>query len=256
MSIRSAFFALLVAGALTPTSPSAAQVTACPGTTQAKTCVFGFSKNICKLSTGAGSWSTVGCTAPPVTAGCRSLAGRSVALSGPITNNGQTCNSPGACPVGPGQCDELPLPPSTIVATIDLNAQRSNCCPGRGSWGGKWSVIDNATGVTLVSGRLDSTMGVGTHRATNCAATGCSKTCERCYDATFDAATSTWRLASEGFVTGTVAMAPFTGCVVRASFQGDWTANGDAAGPLGPLATTAPWSFCGTIDGVVECPCS
>lgn len=44
----------------------------------------------------------------------------------------------------------------------------------------------------------------------------------------------------------------FKGCQIRWSFQGEFTARETVNGPTAP---SDQWKFCGTVNGVLECPC-
>jgi hypothetical protein len=99
------------------------------------------------------------------------------------------------------------------------------------------------------SGNLYATLGVGTHRL-NCLEK-CGKNCEPCYDATFDSVAKAWKIHTEGILDGRFASKAHGNCHLRWSFQGTFTAPGNASSPGG-----GPWAFCGAIDGVLECPCS
>jgi hypothetical protein len=240
-----------VANATPPTASSAPTAAALSivGPHVVPICVLGFSKDVCGGSLASGIWTQPVCTVP---GNCQTLQGQGAKLSLPVNSNTAACNTaPSICAVG--RCDEASSIVGRLEAQIDLNAQRRACCPGRGSWGGDFSITD-PLGVLTVRGNMQSSLGVGTHRATTtCTGTTCTGlNCERCYDARFDPTTSLWSLASEGFMEGEVLAGQHAGCRLRASYQGRFTANGDANGPLAPAPS---WSFCGNIDGVLECPC-
>jgi hypothetical protein len=214
----------------------------CDGPVDTDLCIWGFSKSWCG-SVSDGDWGVFNCS---------DCIGREVLKGFSAQFDGQLVPGTGQC-VGPtgkiGYCDDGEYLNGTLRVDALLNSVRGITCPGRGSWGGTWTLFD---GSLLAQGRMDATLGVGTHRPSECGS--CGTNCEGCYDATFDGAV-TWTLGTEGFMQGEVLVGDYAGCRIRASFQGDMDANGDLAGPL-PLPPSGIWGdFCMTIDGVLECPC-
>ncbi|MEE8587431.1 MAG: hypothetical protein V3T83_21545, partial [Acidobacteriota bacterium] len=115
---------------------------------------------------------------------------------------------------------------------------------------GTFRLLDEPTQtILLASGMIEGTLGVGTHRA-NQGEPGAD--CEECHAARFDSFLNAWLIHSEGFIRGNVLQGPHAGCELRASFQGEFTANGDASGPQAPNYS---WGFEGKADGVLLCPC-
>lgn len=206
-------------------------------------CVVGFSKDFCSLRLNSGTWNNYSCTVPDVTS-CRTLSGIAASAGGFFVGHGGTCE-PGV------PCDEAPELDGRFEAVVDVHARRNAPCPSRGAWGGTFQLLDADTySVLLASGTIDGTLGVGTHRV-GCGEQ-CGPNCEGCHVARWDPLFSVWYLHSEGFIQGTVHEGPHAGCELRASFQGEFTADGDRFGPLPPNYN---WGFCGTADGVLLCPC-
>ncbi len=198
-----------------------------------RVCVIGVSKQMCAMRLFGGNWGPYTCS---LSGGqCQTLTGVGATFSGPITNGaGSSCNE---------VAQEWQL-----TATVDVNSRGDQPMPARGSIVGRFQLTDPNLGTLLASGDLYSTLGVGTHRPGICG-DACGKDCEGCYDASFDGV-STWVIGSEGMIVGEFVAGRYAGCRIRWSYQGDFTALGDAYGPSGP-----GWGFCGNLDGVIECPC-
>lgn len=199
-----------------------------------RVCVVGVSKQMCAMRLFGGNWGPYLCTGSGGNQ-CQSLAGLGATFSGPITNQ------PGST------CDEA-ASEWQLTATVDVNVRRDQPQPARGSLVGRFQLTDPVLGTLLAQGDLYSTLGVGTHRTGICG-DACGKDCESCYDATYDGV-STWVIGSEGMIVGEFVAGRYAGCRIRWSYQGDFTALGDADGPTGPA-----WGLCGNLDGVLECPC-
>jgi hypothetical protein len=232
-------FALLFAG-------TAAQAQA-PAESPA-VCLYAFSKNLCSSALSGGTWGLPFCTTGSGGTGCNNLVGTGVNFRGPLTNHGGRC---GDDPTALAPCDEAPDFIGTLVADVDVRTQRHTPCKARGSWEGAFRLVD-VLGVSFASGNLVATMGMGTHRKTECTGASCSQDCETCHDAKVISHAYDWQIGSEGTLKGRVQSGKYAGCSFTASFQGDFTANGDSRGPQTPNTT---WPYCGTLEGVLECPC-
>ena len=234
--------ALLSGCALLSAGPAVAQ-------TAAPICLYAFSKNLCSASLSGGSWGLPICTIGGQ--GCNNLQGAGATFRGPITSHGGRC---GEDPSSLAPCDEAPDFLGTLVAEVDVRTQRHTPCKARGSWEGPFRLVDTA-GVSFASGSLVATMGMGTHRKTECLSTvaGCGRDCETCHDARVISHAYDWQIGTEGTLRGRVQSGRYAGCTFTASFQGDFTANGDSRGPQTP---NSDWRYCGTLEGVLECPCS
>lgn len=200
-----------------------------------RVCVVTVSKEMCGVRIVGGNWGPYVCTGPDQNL-CETLTGLGASASGFLAAAGSTC-------------DEV-LEDWNLTATVDVNARRRSVSPGVGSWTGTFQLADPISGAVVGQGRLDGTLGVGTHRPVCGGA--CGRDCEKCYDASFEPAFSAWTIASEGFMSGEIVVGRYAGCSIRWSFQGDFTTQGDALGPLPPNYS---WGFCGNVDGVLECPC-
>jgi len=210
-------------------------------------CLYAFSKNLCSASLSGGTWGLPFCTTGGGT-GCNNLFGNSAAFRGPLTNHGGRC---GEDPLALAPCDEAPDFIGTLDATVDVRTQRHTPCKARGSWDGSFRLID-PTGVAFANGNLVATMGMGTHRKSECTGPSCGHQCESCHDAQVVSHNYDWQIGSEGTLKGRVLAGRYAGCTFTASFQGDFTANGDSRGPQTP---NSDWRYCGTLEGVLECPC-
>jgi hypothetical protein len=230
----------LVSFALLSAIPVAAQ-------TDAPICLYAFSKNLCSASLSGGTWGLPFCTTGGGT-GCNNLFGTDAGFNGPLTNNNGLC---GDDPLSQVPCDEAPDFLGRLVAEVDVRTQRHTSCKARGSWEGTFRLVDNA-GASFASGNLVGTLGMGTHRRTSCTSASCSQDCETCHDARVISHNYDWEIGSEGTLRGRVASGKYAGCTFTASFQGDFTANGDSRGPQTP---NPAWRYCGTLEGVLECPC-
>lgn len=241
VSIGFAFCALVVAQPALAGGPQ--------GPITDNVCIYGFSKSWCDGSVRGGDWDVFTCPDCPDRA---VLKGFGALFDGQLTAGTGTCMGPDG---QRGACDDAKDLAGALRATVDFNALRGAACPGRGSWGGTWTLFDGTVFPPLrATGRIDATVGVGTHRVNECQFASCGPNCELCYNATFTDATSIWVLHNEGFLEGEVLAGHFEGCRIRASLQGKVEANGDVFGPLPP---NDEWfNSCFTLDGVLECPCS
>ena len=234
--------ALLSGGALLAAGPAVAQTAAPP------ICLYAFSKNLCSASLSGGTWGIPICTTGGT--GCSNLQGHDATFSGPVTSHGGRCGED-LSSLAP--CDEAPDFLGQLVAEVDVRTQRHTPCKARGSWEGPFRLVDPA-GVAFASGNLVATMGMGTHRKTDCPLTAadCGRDCETCHDARVVSHAFDWQIGTEGTLKGRVQSGRYAGCTFTASFQGDFTANGDSRGPQTP---NLAWRYCGTLEGVLECPC-
>lgn len=199
-------------------------------------CVIGFSKDFGALRLNLGTWTEDSCLLP--VGSCETLSGRAANAGGFFVSDGATCHN--------GLCDEAPDLDGRFEAIVDVDVRLQDACPVRGSWGGTFRLLDPLTyTVLLASGTIDGTLGVGTHREE-------TNQCEGCSVARFETQYSRWYFHSEGFIDGKVVEGPHAGCEMRISFQGEFNANGDAAGPQPPNYN---WGFEGKADGVLLCPC-
>ncbi|HEX7185212.1 MAG TPA: hypothetical protein VF756_25530 [Thermoanaerobaculia bacterium] len=206
-------------------------------------CLYAFSKDLCSAGLFDGVWGLPVCATGGGT-GCNNLVGNDATFRGPLTNSSGLCGDPLV------PCDEAPDFIGQLVAMVDVRTQRHTPCKARGSWEGPFRLLDS-TGAVFAGGDLVATLGMGTHRQA-CHSTTCSKDCETCHDARIISHTADWQIGSEGTLKGSVIAGRYAGCTFTASFQGDFTANGDTRGPLAPADV---WKYCGTIEGVLECPC-
>lgn len=229
---------LFIAIAWLAALPAAAQIQPAP------VCLYAFSKDLCNANLTGPNWSLPICTVGGGI-GCNNLVGLDATFRGPITATAGVCGD-FIDPLVP--CDEAPSFGGELVATVGVRTQRHTNCKARGSWDGSFRIVSH--GVSIATGNLVATMGMGTHREA-CENASCSQRCEVCHDARFNG--TGWDIGSEGTLKGRVQAGPYAGCSFTASFQGDFAANGDTRGPLAPLPA---WSFCGTLEGVLECPCT
>ncbi len=199
-----------------------------------RVCVIGVSKEMCGVRLSGGNWGPYICSDPDFNQ-CQTLTGLGANVTGFMGGAGSTCDE---------------VPDWNLTAVVDVNARRQLPMPGRGSWTGSYQLTDTVSGAVVATGRLNGTLGVGTHRPVCGGA--CGKDCERCHDAQPDPTQTVWTLGSEGFMDGEFTAGRYRGCHIRWSFQGDFTTQGDANGPLQPNYS---WGFCGNVDGVIECPC-
>jgi hypothetical protein len=209
-------------------------------------CLYAFSKNLCSASLSGGTWGLPFCSFGG--AGCNNLFGDGADFLGRLTSNNGVCgeDSPFQVP-----CDEAPDFVGTLSADVDVRTQRHTSCKARGSWEGGFKIADS-NGTSFAGGDLVATLGMGTHRRTNCPNGSCSQDCETCHDARVITHNFDWEIGTEGTLRGRVESGRYAGCTLTASFQGDFVANGDSRGPQVPNPS---WKFCGTVEGVLECPC-
>ena len=197
-------------------------------------CIVGVSKNLCEGGLSGGNWTPLQCTGPKEIK-CSTLMGIGVAFASPVQTNANPC-------------DEAKELDGNLRTVINVNLRQHPKLLEEGSFEGKFDLIQQ--GGIIAQGRINATLGVGTHRP---ACNGkCGKDCERCYAASFDTLKKVWNIHSEGFMDGQVTAGVFKGCRIRWSFQGQFTAKG---GPKGPTPPGEGWRFCGNVDGVLECPC-
>jgi hypothetical protein len=195
-------------------------------------CVRGFSKLV--EGTLSGPWTTGGC-ADGICRTAQSEAG----LVWSVKNNPSLCD-----PTAGATCDESPLLEGRLTAKVKVNVRGQRPCPYRGAYEGVVELRD-VTGVLAGTGRLQATLGVGTHQKP-CVGATCPARCETCYDVNY--ALNSWRFGTEGLIDVPITAGRYAGCRVRASLQGDFQ-----TGWGGPFAT--PWQSKGNLDGVLECPC-
>lgn len=197
-------------------------------------CIVSVSKDLCKSSMSGGNWKAVQCVGPK-NVKCTTLGGTGVAFASTVKTN--------------PQCDEAKELDGNLRTVINIDVRKHGPFQSQGDYEGKFDLIRN--GQIIASGRLLATLAAGTHRK---ACDGkCGKECEKCYDASFNTATKTWTIGTEGIMDGRVSAGVFKDCKLRWSFQGNFTAKGDKSGPVD--AFTSSWEFCGNLDGVLECPC-
>jgi hypothetical protein len=211
----------------------------------APTCVIAFSKDLCSAALSGGTWAIPPCVFGATS--CNHLLGNDATFSGPLTSSSGRCGEDFSNLV---PCDEAPHFTGTLVATVDVRTQRHTSCKARGSWDGPFRLLDS-DGVAFATGDLVATMGMGTHREA-CDNDSCSKTCETCHDARVISHAYDWQIGTEGTLNGRVLSGRYAGCTFIASFQGDFTANGDSRGPQVP---DPRWGHCGTLEGALSCPC-
>jgi hypothetical protein len=199
-----------------------------------KVCIVSVSKDLCKSSMSGGNWSPVQCVGPK-NVKCTTLGGTGVAFASTVKTA--------------GTCDEAKELDGNLRTVINIDVRKHAPFNSQGSYEGKFDLIQS--GQIIASGSLSATLAAGTHRL---ACEGkCGKECEKCYDASFNTATKTWTIGTEGIMDGRVSQGVFKGCKIRWSFQGKFTAKGDKNGPIDTV--TNSWPFCGNLDGVLECPC-
>ncbi len=211
-------------------------------------CLEGVSKDLCQGKLVGGQWTLTQC-AQPGQPTCVTLVGKGAILTVSVRKNPGQC-SPEAL------CDETVDLDGTLRALLDFRLRRDNPCAVRGSWGGTTQVI-GSPGLPVIQGQLRGTVGVGSHRMAFCdTAAPCGRDCETCYEAFFEPAIGRWRIHVEAHLRGRIVNGIHKGCMVSVSLQGYFTAPGDPLGPIPPTAGASPWEFCGTADGVLECPCA
>ena len=246
--LRPLVTAALLTGLALLAIPALAQVEPAPPT-PAPLCIYPFSKNLCTGELARGTWGLPVCDTA-TGAGCNNLVGVGASFQAPLTTSGGLCGDPTGHLV---PCDTAEDFTGLLVAEVDVRAQRHVTCKARGSWDGTFRIVDPVSGTNIARGDLVATLGMGTHRRAECHGGSCGEDCEGCHDVRYNpAAFLPWHIGSEGTLKGRVLFGRYAGCTFTASFQGDFDANGDSRGPLAPLGG---WPFCGTLEGVLECPC-
>lgn len=219
-------------------------------------CQKGFSKNMCNGLLRGGFWTTQTCT-DSTGYTCATLVGTNVSFVANILSNPDPCN-PGI----PGSCDETQDLFGPMNARWNVRIRQDGQCNPRGCWAAKWTWLAPVNPPFIqAGGGMNGTLGVGTHRPTLCinsdgTSTQCGRDCETCFAAFFDPAIDQWKIHFEGCMNGQITAGPRKGCRICATLMGDFVAVGNQNGPLPPVAPLPPWTFCGTIDGVLECPCT
>jgi hypothetical protein len=203
--------------------------------TAAPICVVGVSKSVC-TGTLTGSWAPSSCKLGGTA--CTTATANQLSLHANVNP-------------GDPSCDETPDLSGQVLnaffPTASLRLQGPD--PVRGSLVGKFSIL-NVGGNPIANGSLEATLGVGTHRQA-CKGECSLPSCEKCYAATFNPSSQAWQIHTEGFLQGQFVAGPHKGCSIRWSLAGTFTAKGTQKMP----DPKAPWSFCGNLDGVLECPC-
>ena len=208
-------------------------------------CLHAFSKDMCGARLFGGSWGVPACSGP-VGPNCTNLIGDDASFQGSWTSSAGACGDAVEVP-----CDEAPEFGDLFFAQVDLRSQRHTSCKARGSYDGAFRIVDSATGSSFASGDLVASLGVGTHRDT-CFGECKTGVCEECHDAQVIDFQFNWQIGTEGTLRGEVFSGQYAGCTFTASYQGNFIANGDSRGPQIPDPL---WSFCGSIEGVLECRC-
>jgi hypothetical protein len=210
-------------------------LSAAPAIVAQPTCVYGVSKSLCKARLEA-NWPVLSCGANATGTGCTTANAHQASLMGLISPGDPTC-------------DEVPdLDGDTLSASLAGTLRLQLPKPYRGALVGRFSILQGA--MAVAAGTFDGTLGVGTHHPAHCECTSGSS-CEPCDLATYNPSSQTWSIHSEGFLEGSFTAGARQGCKLHWSYAGTFTAPGTEKGPL----LTAPWDFCGTVDGVLECPC-
>jgi hypothetical protein len=204
-------------------------------------CLLGFSKDYCNGSVVPGAQSLLNCITPIPEGTCRTLK-----LAGEYTIN--LASSGLACGHSSDEgCDETIDGRLRVGSTFLIRLQ--DHCPYRGCWSGRATFAGSDNSV--YTGTLLGTMGVGTHRsggpASTCAVQPGTRDCEKCYDASFDPLTSTWRIGYEAVFQGERSDV-VTGQQLCFSLSGDFFIPGTLLG--GPLWGANTWRVNGTADGV------
>ncbi len=218
-------------------------------------CLLGFSKNLCGGELRGGLWRVQTCNRPDGVP-CSTLVGVGVPLRLNVRLNDDACDLPGPATI---TCDETPDLRGLLAANLNIRIRLQDPCAVRGAFSGSFTWSHDTLPFVLARGRLQGTLGVGTHRPALCpdptgAPAECGPACESCRMAEFDSRTGTWRIHVEGSLVGTVQAGPHRGCRISATIQGVIEAPGGPDGPK-PPGPNGTWRFCGTADGVLECVC-
>lgn len=206
-------------------------------------CVQGFSKDYCNGQMQPGFLDPIACPSPTPEGSCRTLTIKQATFGISVVSNTAPCGA-----TSHTKCDESLNGRLKVASNFIIRLQEN--CPYRGCWDGtaaEFTFADNS----VYRGVLLGTIGVGTHRPMTglqiCAAIPPSdRTCERCYDVSFDGNTSQWRIGYEATFHGTRADAD-TGQELCFSLSGDFLITGTAT--TGPDFSTV-WRAVGTADGI------
>lgn len=197
-------------------------------------CLIGVSKDLCGGALSGGHWAPLQCNNPQGLK-CSTLTGTGVAFGAPIKNTSLPC-------------DEAKNLNGNLRFVISTEVRLQPPLVAEGAFQGSFDLLQN--GGIVAQGRINATLGVGTHRP---ACDGkCGKDCEKCYAASFNPSAKAWTIHTEGFMDGQVNTGVYKGCRIRWSFEGSFNARGDEKGPTPP---GEGWKLCGNVDGVLECPC-
>lgn len=230
------------------TSESSPVVEAAPAPIE-PSCIIGFSKNLCNGKLASGKWDITKC------GDCINLVGVDAKLEVNVQHNTDPCSETSVIP-----CDETTGLGErlTLSALGEFHLRLNGPCFGRGWWQAPWTLQN--PGGQIATGWLDGTMGTGTHRVPACISPSpgqrCGDKCESCYMTEVDISSipGRWFIHFEGSMVGTVLEGVHAGCLVRVTIQGYFTAPTGYDGlPIPPSETE--WTFCGTADGVLDCPC-
>src|SRR4030095_2909355 len=175
-------------------------------------CIVGVSKNLCGGALSGGNWFPLKCTGPKQVK-CSTLMGTGVAFASPVKGTGTAC-------------DEAKELDGNLRTVINVKRRQRPKLLEEGSFGGSFDLLQ--AGAIIANGRINATLGVGTHHP---ACDGkCGKECEKGYAASFNSTTGIWTIHSEGFMDGQVTAGVFKGCRIRWSFQGQFDAKGKKTG--------------------------
>jgi hypothetical protein len=211
-------------------------------------CIWGVSKNLCDGRLYGGKWDIVKCGE------CVNLVGLESKLEVRMLHNPDPC-----CDLSTTPCDEAEKLYGVLVGKGEYHIRLNKPCPIRGWWQTPWDVYTQTGTKPIASGWLDGTLGTGTHRVPKCPDITpeyrrCGDKCETCYMAEFDASVKPgrWIIHVEGSMVGKTV----NECQVRVTMQGFFVAPADKEGmPIPPNELEKGWTFCGTVDGVLDCPC-
>jgi hypothetical protein len=207
-------------------------------------CIWGVSKNLCNGTLRGGKWDIVKCGE------CVNLVGLESKLEVRMLHNQDPC-----CEFSTVPCDEAEKLQGILVGAGEFHIRLNEPCPVRGWWQMPWDVYESTGTKPIATGWLDGTLGTGTHRVPKCRVPWpeerrCGDKCETCYMAEYNPKTNQWIIHVEGSMVGKT----IKECQVRVTMQGFFTAPADKKGlPIPP--SKKEWTFCGTVDGVLDCPC-
>lgn len=219
-------------------APAMTSMLPAPKAMKFPTCLNAFSKDQCDAIMYPGTLYGDSCSGS--NGDCKTYFIADATLYSPMRANQRQC--------GPdGKCDETK--DGYLKLAVNYTVRINKPCPFRGCIDGRGEFrFDDGT---TYCGTFQGTIGVGTHRKSECLEyRNCY--CEECLDVEFLPEIRTWRIGWEGAFHGERCDIPSDGEMLCFTVSGDWYLEGDENGPYD---WNGNFKIKGTADGVLGTYC-